>query len=200
MRDRLLIRHFLWRFLDNDLISPNADRHVVLSAIDGMLVAVSLFVAILIATPYVFSNDMPPGMVSLNALDDRFLFTSASMLVVALTAVAQWDALTLDASDAAVFGVLPIPRAVIVRTKFMAVALLATGVAVAWNLVPTALRGVTVPAGLRVSILGALTLSFAHGVVTVAAGAFGFLAVLGLREVTSAIAGQARFQRISATL
>ena len=64
MRDRLLIRHFLWRFLENDLISPNVDRHVVLSAFGGMLVAVSLFVAILIATPYVFFNDMPPGTVS----------------------------------------------------------------------------------------------------------------------------------------
>jgi hypothetical protein len=43
MRDRLLIRHFLRRFLEHDLISPNADRHEVLSAIGGTLVAVSLF-------------------------------------------------------------------------------------------------------------------------------------------------------------
>ena len=35
---------------------------------------------------------------------------------------------------------------------------------------------------------------------TLAAGAFGFLAVLGLREVMSAIVGQARFRRISAAL
>src|SRR3954468_8225389 len=111
MRDRLLIRHFLCGFLENDLISPHADRHVVLSAIGGILVGASLFVAFLIATPYVFTNDMPAGVVSLNALDDRFLFTSASMLVMALTAVAQWDALTLDARDTAVFGVLPISRA-----------------------------------------------------------------------------------------
>src|SRR5205807_7976117 len=89
MRDRLLVRHFLWRFLENDLISPNADRHGVLSAFGGTLVAVSLFVAILIATPYVFFNNMPPGIVSLKSLDDRLLFTSASMLVTALVAVAQ---------------------------------------------------------------------------------------------------------------
>ncbi len=110
MRDRLLIRHFLWRFLEHDLISPNADRHVVLSAVGGALVAVSLFMAVLIATPYQFFNLMPPGIVSLSSLDDRFLFTSASMLVMALAAVAQWDALALDARDTAVLGVLPIPR------------------------------------------------------------------------------------------
>ena len=52
MRDRLLIRHFLWRFLEHDLISPNADRHVVLSVIAGTLVAVSLFLAVLIAALY----------------------------------------------------------------------------------------------------------------------------------------------------
>jgi hypothetical protein len=200
MRDRLLIRHFLWRFLEHDLISPNADRHVVLSVIAGTLVAVSLFMAILIATPYQFSPDMPPGMVSLSSLDDRFLFTSASMLVMALAAVAQWDALSLDARDTAVLGVLPVPRVVIVRTKFMAVAVLATGVAVAWNLAPTLLRFVAVPSKLGVSLMGGLALTLAHGVTTCAAGAFGFLGVLGLREVMSAIMGHTRFQRISAAL
>ena len=86
---------------------------------------------------------MPPGIVSLRSLDERFLFTSASMLVMALVAVAQWDALALDSRDTSALGVLPIPRAVIVRTKFMAVALLAIGVAVAWNLDadPLAVRG-----------------------------------------------------------
>lgn len=200
MRDRLLIRHFLWRFLEHDLISPNADRHVVLSALGGALVAVSLFLAILIATPYQFFPLMPPGIASLRSLEERFLFTSASMLVMALVAVAQWDALALDSRDTSALGVLPIPRAMIVRTKFMAVAVLAVGVAVAWNLAPTLLRFVAVPSKLGVSLMGALALTLAHGVTTFAAGAFGFLAVLGLREVTSAIMGQARFQRISAAL
>ena len=200
MRDRLLIRHFLRRFLEHDLISPNADRHVVLSAIGGALVAVSGFMAFLIATPYVFGNLIPPGMVSLSSLDDRFLFTSASMLVMALVAVAQWDALALDSRDTAALGVLPIPSAVIVRTKFVAVALLAIGVAVTWNLTPTLFRFVTVPAKLPLSLVGLLTLTLAHAVVTLAAGAFGFLAVLGLREVMSAVVGQARFRRISAAV
>jgi len=69
MRDRLLIRHFLWRFLEHDLISPNADRHVVLSVIAGTLVAVSLFLVVLIAAPYQLFPLMPPGIVSLRSLD-----------------------------------------------------------------------------------------------------------------------------------
>jgi hypothetical protein len=200
MRERLLIRHFLWRFLEHDHISPNADRRVVLSAIGGALVAVSLFMAILIATPYQFSPDMPPGMVSLSSLDDRFLFTSASMLVMALAALAQWDALALDARDTTVLGVLPIPRAMIVRSKLMAIAVLAICVAVAWNFAPTLLRFAAVPSKLGVSVRDVLALTLAHSVTTFAAGAFGFLAVLGLHEVMSAIMGQARFQRISAAM
>jgi hypothetical protein len=198
MRDRLLIRHFLWRFLEHDLISPNIDRHVVLSVIAAALVAASLFLVVLIAAPYQFFPYMPPGIVSIRALDEGFFFTSASMVVMALVAVAQWDALALDARDTSALGVLPIPRAAIVRTKFTAVALLAIGAAVAWNLAPTLLRFAAVPPQLGVTLRGTLALTLARGVTTLAAGAFGFLAVMGLREATSALLGQACFQRISA--
>ena len=200
MRERLLIRHFLCRFLEHDLISPNVDRHVVLSALGGTLVAVSLFVAVLIATPYQFFPLMPAGIVSLRWLDDRFLFTSSSMLVMALMAVALWDGLALDQRDTAALGVLPIPPTVIVRAKFAAVAVLAFGVALAWNLAPTLLRFAAVPSKLGVSLSGALRLTVAHLVVTLAAGAFGFLAVFAVREVLSTILGQAKFRRISAAV
>jgi hypothetical protein len=200
MRDRLLVRHFWWRFLEHDLISPNTDRHVVLSVIAATLVAVSLFLVILIAAPYQFFPRMPPGIVSLRSLDERFFFTSASMVVLALIAVAQWDALSLDSRDTSALGVLPIPRVVIVRSKFIAVALLAIGGAVAWNLAPTVLRFVVVPPKLGVSFRGMLVLTVAHGVTTIAAGAFGFLAVMGFREGIFAIVGQARFRRISGVL
>jgi hypothetical protein len=200
MRDRLLVRHFLWRFLEHDLVSPNVDRHGILSAAGGTLAAVSLFMAVLVAWFYQLSNTMPPGFASLRSLDDRFLFVTSSMLVMALAAVAQWDALVLDARDAAVLGVLPIPKAVIVRTKFVATALFAAAVVVAWNLFPTLLRAASVPIGLRIGLAGSARLTLAHAIVTVAAGGFGFLTVLGLREIVFAILGATRFRKISAAL
>src|SRR5438105_3009733 len=145
MRDRLLIRHFLWRFLEHDLVSPDSDRRTVLSAVAGTLAAISLFVAFYVAVPYVFNNAMPPGIASILSLNDRFLMVSASMLLMALAAVGQWDALTLDARDTAVLGTLPIPRAVVVRSKFAATALLALAVLVAWNFWPILFRAVAVP-------------------------------------------------------
>ena len=44
---RLLTAHFLRRLIDDDLISPNADRHESLSMIGAMLVSLGLFVSVI---------------------------------------------------------------------------------------------------------------------------------------------------------
>jgi hypothetical protein len=199
MRDRLLVRHFLARFMEHDLISANADRRAVVAVVGGTLIAGSLFASVLIGWWYQLNIFVPPGLASVRAIDDRFLFVSASMLVMALLAVAQWDALSLDARDTAVLGILPISKAVIIRAKFLAVALLAAGTAVACNLAPTLLRCVAVPIGLPIGVHGALILTLAHGTVTLAASAFGFLAIFGLREGLVAVLGL-RFRSISSVL
>jgi hypothetical protein len=60
MGDRLLVRHFLGRFLEHDLISSNADRREVVSVIGGTVMAISLFLSVIIAFDYQFSNFLPP--------------------------------------------------------------------------------------------------------------------------------------------
>jgi hypothetical protein len=200
MRDRLLVRHFLTRFLEHDFVSPNADRHETLSVVGGGLIAVSLFFSVLTALQYQFDNFMPPGIASLRSVDDRFMFVSASMLVMALLAVALWDALVLDARDAAVLGVLPVPRSTIVRAKFIAVAVVAAGTDIGWNLPPMLLRPASLPLKLAVGFTGALRLTMAQAVVTLSAGAFGFLSVLAVRETLAAVLGQERFRSISSTV
>ena len=73
-------------------------------------------------------------------------------------------------------------------------AVLAIGVAVAWNLAPTLLRFVAVPSKLGVSLMGALALTLAHGVTTCAAGAFNCCArgLGGQRAATQCLFGSAR--------
>jgi len=199
MRERLLVRHFLTRFMEHDLISANADRRAVVAVVGGALTAVSLFTSVLIAAWYQL-NRVPPGLTSVRSVDDRFLFVSASMLVMALLAVSQWDALSLDARDTAVLGILPIPKAVIIRAKFYAVAVLAAGTAVACNLAPTLFRFASVPINLPIRGRDTLILVLAHAVSTFSAGAFGFLAIFGLREALMAVFGQDRFRSISSAL
>jgi len=200
MRDRPLVRLFLWRFLEHDLVSPNSDRHVVMSAIGGGVAALSLFVAVLVAWQYQLSRDMPPGIATDFALSDRFLFTTSSMLVMALAAVVHWDALVLDSRDAAVLGPLPLTRSAIVRAKFAATGLFAAAVLVVWNAFPTMLRAAMLPTGLHVGLPDAFKLTLAHALATGAAGLFGFLAVLGVRESLFAVLGAAGFRRVSAVV
>src|SRR5262245_18754396 len=200
MRERLLVRHFLTRFMEHDLISANADRREVVSIVGAALFTGSLFTAVVIAAWFQLNNSLPPGLTSIRSVDDRFFFVSASMLVMALLAVSQWDALSLDARDTAVLGTLPIPKVVIIRAKFVAVALLAVGTAVACNLAPTLLRFAAVPINLRIGVRGSLIFVLAHGAVTFSAGAFGFLTIFGLRESLLAVLGQERFRSISSAV
>src|ERR1043166_9477726 len=199
-RERLLVSHFLRRFVEHDLVSSNADRREVISVAGGVLISVSLFLAVLVALGYQFSNFLPPGLTSVRSIDDRFLFVSSSMLVMALLAVAVWDALALEDRDPAWLGVLPVPLPVIVRTKFMAVTLLAVVTAAAWNLPSILLRSFSLPFTLTVGVRGSLILTAGHAVATLAAGAFGFLAVFALREGLSAALGYTRFRAISSAL
>ncbi len=197
MRERLLVRLFLQRFLDHDLISAETDRREALATIVGMLVALSLFLAVLLAVKYQFNMFLPPGLTAIFSLDDRFLLVTASMLVMALIAVAQWDSLALDARDGAVLGVLPVPQTVIVRAKCVAVALWAAGFVAAWTIAPTLLRPAALPVKLPIGGTGVIALVLAHAVTSIGAGALGFFAVLALRESLRAVLGQAVFRRVS---
>src|SRR5690349_11954860 len=110
MRERLLVRHFLRRLLENDLISPDADRHEVLGVACAALITAGLVGTVFISVKYQFSPLQLPGWTSLAALNDMSLFLGASMIVMALVAVSEWDALGLDARDASILGPLPLPR------------------------------------------------------------------------------------------
>jgi len=196
--DRLLIRHFLQRFLDHDLISPHADRRTVLASAAAGVVSLSLFLAVLVAVKYQFNMFLPPGLTAMASLDDRFLLITLGMLLAGLVAVAFWDALALDARDTAILGALPLRQATIVRAKFAAVAVVAIGVMLAWTVPLTLLRVVALPPKLRVSWLGVGRLTLAHGVASITAMAFAFLVVLSVREGLRALAGHAVFMRVSA--
>jgi hypothetical protein len=199
-RERLLIRHFLWRLLEHDLVSPNTDRHAALSAIGGSMLALSLFVSVMIAAQYQFNNDMPPGMTSMFWLDDRFFSVSAAMLIAALAATAEWNALVLEPRDAMILGALPVPKPLIVRAKFAATGLFALAVIAIWNGPPALTRVATVPVGLRLGWGDVAIITAGQIVSSCAAGMFGFVAVLCVREIAGVALGQARFLRISAAL
>jgi hypothetical protein len=196
---RLLTRHFFRRFIENDLISPDADRHQTLAVVCAGIVSFGLVVTLLLALKYVGPLSIP-GQVSLNSLDDKFLYIGWSMAMMALVTLAEWDALALDWRDASILGPLPIGSRAIFHAKATALLLFVGGCAVILNLVPSILFPSAMVSNIAVDLVPYLTLVAVHAMTTMAAGAFGFLSVLGLRELLHACLGTALFRRVSTVL
>jgi hypothetical protein len=195
--DRHLTRLFLRRFIENDLISPDADRLQVLSQTCAILITGGLFVSIVLSLPYLNSPYPMPGRTAANMIRVQFLYSAWSMTVMALVAVSAWDALALDHRDTDILGPLPLPRGVIIRAKIAALIVFAVGFAAALNVVPAMIHPIVAVSRLRPSILQVGTLVAAHIASTTFAAAFGFAAVLALRELLHAVLGTPGFRRIS---
>jgi hypothetical protein len=195
--DRDLTRLFLRRFVENDLISPDADRAQVLSQACGAILTGGLFVSILLSLPYLSGPYPLLNRTAANMVRVQFLYASWSITVMALVAVAVWDAMALDSRDTEILGPLPLARGVIIRAKVSALIMFAAVFAAALNVLPAMIHPVSALSRLRPSTLQVITLITAHIVSTTAAAAFGFVAVLGVREVLHAVLGTSVFRRVS---
>jgi hypothetical protein len=195
---RLLTRHFLRRLLDNDLISPHADRHDSVAVQLAVVVSVAVFVTFFLSMAYLAAFIQLPGQTVLSALSNRFLFISASIAVSALAALMVWDALSLEARDAAILGPLPIPGRVITRAKLAAALVFGVVFTIALNGVPSVLYPAFLTLNLHgVGGAGILRLIGAHATSVMLAGLFGFFGVLAVRGLLRLILGERRFGRLS---
>jgi hypothetical protein len=199
-RVTLLTRHFLRRFADNDLISPHTDRHEALTAIVTGFITTSLFVTVFLTIKYLFGPFQTPGRTAILLLDDRTFLLTCSMTLMALVAVGQWDGLALDARDASILGTLPVPHGLLVRAKLIALVLFAVGFALGLSIIPAIVHPALSAARLEIRLSDGLRLMLAHAIANLAAGGFGFFAVLALRETIRALIGQLRFRRVSAVV
>ena len=172
MRDRLLTRLFLRRFLENDLISPDADRLEVLSQTCAAIITSGVFVTILLSLGYLSSPFPMPRRTAVQMLRVQFLYATWSMIVMALIAVSEWDALALDSRDTSILGPLPLTRGVIVRAKVTALIMFSAGFVVALNLAPGIIHPTLAVTRLRPRTLTVGTLIAAHLTSTMAARSF----------------------------
>jgi hypothetical protein len=198
MTFRLVTRLFLRRLIDNDLISPHADRHQSLAVLFGFVVSLAVFVTFFLSHPYLAAFIQLPGPAALSALSDRFLFIAASIAVSALGALMVWDALALEARDAAILGPLPIAARTITHAKLAAAIVFGAVLTVALNAVPSLLY----PAFLTVNIRGiagatVLRLIAAHATTVTMAGLFGFFGILAIRGVLRLLLGDRAFRQAS---
>jgi hypothetical protein len=197
----LVLRLFLRRLIDNDVISPNADRHESLAVLFALVVSFAVFVTFLMTWGYLAAFIQLPGPTALSALSDRFLFISASIAVSALATLMVWDALALEPRDAAILGPLPIPSRTIIRAKLAAALIFGTVFAVALNTVPSVLYPLFLTMNLRgMHGRGILQLIAGHATSVVMAGLFGFFSILAIRGIVRLVIGERGFRWVSSTL
>jgi hypothetical protein len=198
---RLLTRLFVRRLLDNDLVSPHADRHDSLGVVYAMVLSLAVFVTFFVSTPYLAAYIQLPGVTALSALPDRFLFIAAALAVSALAALLVWDALGLEPRDAAILGPLPIAAWTITRAKLLAALVFGVVFSIAVNVAPSVLYPTFLTVNLRgVGMGGIVRLIAAHAISVIMAGLFGFFAVLALRGVLRLALGERGFGRVSSTV
>jgi hypothetical protein len=194
---RLLTHHFLRQFLANDLIAPDADRSQLLAMVSAAILSLTLFVSAVMSFHYV-GPLMTPGLAAAFSLTDKFFYLAFGMIVLALVAASQWDALAVDARDAAILEPLPIRAGTIRRAKLTAIAVLGAAAAVAVNAFPSLVFPALLVYNLReLSLIALLTLMTLHAAFTIFASGFGYLSVIALREALLAVLGVRWFTRVS---
>ena len=196
MRSRLLVRHFLSQFVENDL-APDSDRHQVLALVAAAVITVPLFTTVFMSVQYLVHPLQTPAWTQVTAIGDRMIFCATSMLVSAMVATLEWDTLALSPRDSAILGVLPISHREIVRAKILALVTFATGFIVALNALPTVIHPTVMVANLPLNLLMLAPLIVARGLSTMAAGAFGFACVLTIRECLYLFVGRRGFEHVS---
>lgn len=196
---RQLTKLFLRQFLENDLVSPDSDRAQLLAVVGAGVESLTLFASMFLSSTYAMSV-LTPGQAAVMTLNDKFFYVSMAMLVTALVAAAQWDALALDQRDASILDPLPVPPSIIRWAKLTAVAIFGAAVALAVNAFPTLVFPWMLSFSLRqMAASEVFWLMGIHATITVAAGAFGYLAVMAVRESLSAVLGPKLFTRLSPT-
>ncbi|HEX6163114.1 MAG TPA: hypothetical protein VFZ31_07105 [Vicinamibacterales bacterium] len=194
-----LTRLFLRQFLENDLVSPDSDRAQLIAVVGAGIVSLTLFLSMFLSAAYAMSV-LTPGEAAVRTLNDKFFYVSLAMLITALVAASQWDALSLDQRDAAILDPLPVPPSIVRWAKLTAVAMLGAAVAIAVNVFPTWVFPWMLSFSVRqMPVTDVFWLMAIHFMVTVTAAVFGYLVVMALRETLCAVLGPKLFTRLSPT-
>jgi hypothetical protein len=199
MRRRLLVRHFLNQFVEND-VAPDVDRHQILAVAAAALITIPLFATIFMSVKYLMQPLQSPGWTEVTTFGDQMIFCAASLLVSAAIATLEWDALALSPRDSVILGVLPLPHEEIVRAKVLALVTFAAAFVISLNALPTLLHPPLTVANFQGNPLLLLPLILAHAISTSMAGAFGFACVVGLRELLFLCLGERAFSHIAGTI
>jgi hypothetical protein len=119
---RLLTRHFLRGFFENDLLSPDQGMEATLAPLLAAIAAPGLLLPMMWSFSYGWPYRRVETFQAL-AMRHEVLLVMYPMVIVALVTVLQWDSLYPDRRDAEVLGRLPVPTATLFWAKATALLL-----------------------------------------------------------------------------
>ena len=133
-----LVRHFLWRFFDSDLItSPEQTRSALLGCVGILLPWFQLLIGPL-REKYAHFNSLPsPGPYRAALRSDELWLITLSMAAVGLLTAIKWQSLFPDLRDYRVLGALPLRPRQLFLAKLLALFAVAAAASAAINFMPS---------------------------------------------------------------
>jgi hypothetical protein len=195
-RFALLTRHFLRRFLDNDLISPSGDAHVGLSHVLAAFVVPGLMIVITVMLKYSHYSLTWDEVVDLT-FSDATVYVALAMILFGTASTITWDAFYLDPRDEVVLGSLPVSSRLLAGAKLAALGVFLGLFTAALNLIPVLLAPILTIRPFRLATAGQLfRLTGAQAAASVAAGVWTALAVVAIRGLLGWLLPGRVFRRV----
>jgi hypothetical protein len=116
----LLVRHFLNRFVDNEIVSPEGEMQITLTKILALLAVPGMMLTFFLFPKYTVLAFLPPEVREQASLIDKYFYVTFTMVVMGCVTVLEWDALFPDRRDFMVLTPLPIRGRVIFLAKIAA--------------------------------------------------------------------------------
>jgi hypothetical protein len=193
---RVLRRHFIRRFFDNDLLSPHSDQHGLFARTVALLMVPGLLVPgmLLFKYAYPFASFAELERASWS---DKTFFLVLTMAVTGLATVLEWDVLHVDRRDCLILGVLPIEPRMLLWAKMKALAFAFIILALAATSLGALSFPVVMYARWPAGVMTVLRAIGAQAVASMCAAVFVFFALLAVHGLLSALVPPRRFARVS---
>jgi hypothetical protein len=185
---RALVRHFLQRFFNNEMVSSDGDSKTLLVQAACTIGMPGFVVALYLYTPY----HMPHQVRSYWAqVGDHYFYALYSMVAMGIVTIFEWDLLFPDLLDVFVLSPLPTRTSKMLGARVTAIFLLMGAALFDSNF----LAPIVLPAA--VDPLHLLRFWAAHLLAVAASGVFGAAFFLALEGVLLGLMGDRFFRRIS---
>ncbi len=195
-----LLRHFVRRFFDSDLVTETGQSRSMLVWAFAMVAPWFLMFAQSLGRKYAFfAGRATPEPFRLAVKGDELWLITLAMSTVGLLVAVKWGSLFPTLRDYRALGSLPVKSRQIFAAKFAALLLVATGVILAVNALP-ALLFPAVAGGrwaIQPSFLGRV---YAHAAASLAGSYFFVFAIAALQGVMLNILRPRAFGRLSGTV